>query len=245
MTKDSKTQLYTTQTTFLHNKKPADGNNTNFGIFTIKTRNEKPRPGKVHFEINTDRSGSMSEKETDGRTKMECVKQTFTNMLQYLAEQHEKNPAVEFYVSATSFDDHVEIMFEFQKVTKENLSAMLKQVEALYPRGLTDIEAALKAGNELAVKYSSEDMETIQLLMTDGCITAGKSNPDNLHSLLDKNIQNIFIGYGIDHNAALLRKMSETPTGEYYFVDNIENTGMVYGEIVHNIVFRLVQKTHY
>ena len=56
-----------------------------------------------------------------------------------------------------------------------------------------------------------------------------------------QNINNIYIGFGEDHNANLLQTLGENSKDSYYFVDEIENTGLVFGEIIHSILYKALE----
>ena len=73
--------------------------------------------------------------------------------------------------------------------------------------------------------------------MTDGQVTKGSADHTQLASLVDPNYSNIFIGFGIDHDAELLQALAANTNSACYFVDNIENTGLIYGEILHGILY--------
>jgi Ca-activated chloride channel family protein len=45
-------------------------------------------------------------------------------------------------------------------------------------------------------------------------------------------------GVGRDYNEDLMTSMAETGTGNYYFIDKIEKSGIAYGEILQSILYR-------
>jgi hypothetical protein len=61
-----------------------------------------------------------------------------------------------------------------------------------------------------------------------------------LTELVNKSITNYFIGFGIDHDATLLNAMGNSTNSSYHFIDKIEHSGFVYGEILHGIVYKLL-----
>ena len=76
--------------------------------------------------------------------------------------------------------------------------------------------------------------------MTDGHITSGESDVHKLKNMVDMRYPTIFVGFGRHHDSSLLLELSNYLRGEYYFIDNIENSGYVYGEIVYNIIYHVV-----
>jgi hypothetical protein len=80
--------------------------------------------------------------------------------------------------------------------------------------------------------------------MTDGDVTEGEKTPNELKKHLHPLVSNIFIGFGIDHNAYLLKEFgANTSINNYYFVDELEKAGFVYGEILHSIIYRILENT--
>ena len=78
--------------------------------------------------------------------------------------------------------------------------------------------------------------------MTDGEATIGNKNNNTLSELVPVGVSNIFIGYGITHDASMLSTLGcAQPNGEYRFIDKIENSGLIYGEILHNILYDLLE----
>jgi hypothetical protein len=80
--------------------------------------------------------------------------------------------------------------------------------------------------------------KTIHLFLTDGEPTAGSTNFSTLVNLINPDYSTVFIGYGSDHNSKLLSAFSKKGIqNKYMFVDNFENTGLVYGEIVYSLLY--------
>lgn len=88
-----------------------------------------------------------------------------------------------------------------------------------------------------------EQISRIHMFLTDGDNNTGNQNLNYLTNLLyinyselDKNKkqpQHIFIGYGPDHNNQILNHFTKSCiNGKQYFIDNIEHTGFVIGEIL-------------
>jgi hypothetical protein len=77
--------------------------------------------------------------------------------------------------------------------------------------------------------------------MTDGEATKGNKNYKYLSELVDITVTNTFIGFGIEHDAALLNAVSRGENSKYHFIDKLENAGLVYGEILHEIIYKLLK----
>jgi hypothetical protein len=76
--------------------------------------------------------------------------------------------------------------------------------------------------------------------MTDGEATAGKRDPELLLSLVDTSVTNMFIGFGIEHDTRLLNRLGSGAKSGYYFIDKLENCVIVYGEVLHGILYKLL-----
>jgi hypothetical protein len=109
--------------------------------------------------------------------------------------------------------------------------------------GSTAIDTALIEASSILKNYRDEHPkhQAHHIFMTDGEPTSGNKNPDDLKSMVNPNFSTVFIGFGKNHNSALLRKMSEGPLSNYEVIDNIEHTGVVYGSIMHEILFTSVR----
>jgi hypothetical protein len=107
---------------------------------------------------------------------------------------------------------------------------------------------SLKSANEQISTFSEKNPEIriAHIMLTDGQSTMGKSLPEDLKSLVDPYYRNIFVGYGEDHDGHLMSSLGELSANcEYKFVDIIENTGLVYGEILYNLLYPLFQSPVY
>ena len=169
---------------------------------------------------------------------MEFLKQTLRNMVRWLSEQADKT----FYLTIIAFDDVVEIPIEYQEITPDNVDEIIKTIDKMYARNTTNIEMALSRANEIIEKYADAELSQSHIFMTDGEITAGSSNISILKSNINYDLFQSFIGYGTDHNIKLLKDLSSDIKSDYYFVESMENTGMVYGEIVHNVLNNLINQ---
>ena len=77
--------------------------------------------------------------------------------------------------------------------------------------------------------------------MTDGEPTSGECNAEKLSAMVNNDFPNIFVGFGEYHNVNLLKKLSDNDKGDYQFVDNMENTTLIYGETLHRYLYPALQ----
>ena len=223
-----------------------DLNNVYFGILNIKTNkydisNFKK---KQHIVFDVDCSGSMSDICNDNRSKMEHINHTIINMIMFIVE----HPELIVYISVFAFDDQIYTIIENELISKENVETLVQQVRQIRPKNMTNIEKALTNSKEyIQQKYeecgvNGKDNITItHIFMTDGDANQGLTEAKELLNKCDLSISNIFIGFGIDHNAYLLKNLSSPNKNKYYFVDALEKAGLVYGEILHSIIYKIME----
>jgi hypothetical protein len=209
-----------------------------FGILNLKALSSPLTEETLEFIFQLDQSGSMSDICSDGRTKMQHIIHTMSNIVTYFRE----NSALKVFITVEAFDDKLYSIVERTNITEENYNEIIKKIEYLRPRGSTDIGIALNRVKEISAKLREEfpDHKLNHIFMTDGQITQGVTKYDTLSALVDPEITNAFIGFGTDHDAGLLNALSAGVNSNYYFIDKLENAGLVYGEILHGIVYRFL-----
>lgn len=212
-----------------------------FGVLNIKIRNEIPITTKhIHMFFTIDSSGSMSEFCSDGRTKMEHIHHTLENMLRIFNENKECNISVHIQ----SFDTNVNtIISDVKNISQTNLEELILLSQKIMPEGSTNIELALQKASEEITNYhtANPEHEVVHIFLTDGDITEGTHSYDELIELVPKSCTNIFIGYGIDHDSKLLSCISSKKGNEYRFIDALDKSGFVYGEIIHGILYKAIE----
>jgi uncharacterized protein YegL len=208
----------------------------NFGLLTVQFEKTEMTKTPVFILFNIDRTGSMNELGNFGDTqiKMYYVKETFKQIAQYISRKD-----AEIYIKVLIFNTEVETLVDTIKVTSENCDEIVQKIMSVKPDGSTAIDAALKEASSVLQSYRDEHSEhqAYHVFMTDGEPTAGNKNPDDLKTMVDQDFSTVFIGFGKNHNSTLLRKMSDGPLSNYEVIDNIEHTGVVYGGIMHEILF--------
>lgn len=210
-----------------------------FGILKLNAI-YSPMSQDVHeFIFMVDRSGSMSDKCSDGRDKMQHIIHTLKNMINYFKD----NKSAKVYVNIFAFDDKIEEIVERTDINEDNIDAIIVKINRINPRSSTDIEKALISIKSTINKIQLENPthNICNIFMTDGDATAGNCNTSYLSGLVDRNITNAFIGFGLQHDAVLLNAVSNGDNSSYYFIDKLENAGLIYGEILHGILYKLLK----
>ena len=213
----------------------------NFGIVNLKIKEKQPINIKRHFVFSIDCSGSMSDSCNDGRSKNDHSIHTLINMIIYFSEHPELNVSITVF----AFDGFIYNIIKNEAVTKDNIDNLILNIKNIRPKDTTNIEKALINSNEYISDYikNNVDVFVTHIFMTDGDATQGNELPSELKELVTTTVPNIFIGFGIDHNAYLLKELASESRNNYYFVDALEKAGLVYGEILHSIIYRVLENT--
>lgn len=212
-----------------------------FGILDIKTRGEIPITNKhIHMIFTIDSSGSMCDICSDRKTKMEHIQHTLENMLRMFHENKECNISVHIQSFAMTVKT---IISDVGNIRESNLDELILLSQKIKPAGSTNVELALQKASEEITNYhtTNPEHEIVHIFLTDGDITDGTNSYDTLIELVPKNCTNIFIGYGIDHDSELLSCLSSKKGNEYRFIDALEKAGLVYGEIIHGILYKAIE----
>lgn len=205
----------------------------NFGILQLEMGEVPMTKQPIFIVFDVDMSGSMSEADKDGKSRMKHVHNTFENMIRFIASQD-----VEVYIRVDGFDDTIQSIINTCRVTLDNMEELVVNMKTMFPRGGTNIGLALKNANVEIHKYKNENPthKLFHILLTDGEATIGETNPDNLSNNIGEHGVNIFLGVGPGHNTKLLQQFANRKNAEYRFIDNGDNAGMMYGEILQRIL---------
>ena len=220
---------------------PVPIQNAKFGILNFKAVTARETTEEMDFLFVVDCSGSMSDACSDGRSKMQHIIHTLKNMILFFHEHPNSN----INVTIHAFDTQLYPIVSRTKITNENVDEIVNKVDKITPRGSTNIEYALRKSSEEIKQLTTEfpNNRVNYIFMTDGEATDGSKNIQVLQSIVNPNITNAFIGFGIEHDAALLNGISAVGKSAYYFIDKLENAGLVYGEILHGIIYKLLTDT--
>jgi Mg-chelatase subunit ChlD len=213
-----------------------------FGILDIQIRPEIPINKKhIHMVFTIDSSGSMSSICSDRRTKIQHIQHTLENMLSLFHENNKCNISVH----VQTFDSVVRtIINDVTNIHDANIEELITLIiQKITPSGSTNIELALeKASQEIYSHHATNpDHEIVHIFLTDGHITSGSCDYTHLLELVPKNCTNVFIGYGLNHDSELLLHLSREKGNEYRFIDASEKAGLVYGEVIHSILYKAIE----
>jgi hypothetical protein len=211
-----------------------------FGIFDLFIRSEIPITSKhIHIFFTIDGSGSMSEICVDGKPKMQHIHYTLENMIRNFYQNPECNISIHIQSFDTKIKKHIEGV---SNIKEENLEYLISKINSIRPGGSTNIEIALISATQQITYYKLDnpEHEVVHLFLTDGEITDGSYDMDLLKSIVPVDCTNIFIGYGLEHDSQLLSFLGNNKNSDYRFIDALEKAGLVYGEIIHGILYKAI-----
>jgi hypothetical protein len=214
-----------------------------FGVLKINMGETKITTCPLFLLFTIDITGSMQSPAGfySASTKLDYVKQTFHSMIHYLSTQ----PA-EIYIRVHAFNTSVKTVVDTILITPDNVADLTAKIRELDANECTDIGLALDSASSALTKYAEmhPDHQVVHVFMTDGEPTVGERNAMILAESIETTFTNIFVGIGAEHNAGIMRKLSEVRNAEYQYVDNMENTSLVYGETIHRCLYPAVKEVN-
>ena len=221
-------------------KSPETGGNLshNYHTLDLVTSQNDNIVEEFTLGINLDMSGSMSVRPTSDKSILDYCIHTVINLIKYLERVYIDNEHINITLIINAFDDKIEKL-GILKIGQDSTN-MIKKLQTLYPRGGTDISNAFNEMSTNTIYKECDNTKKAHILFTDGMPTHGSISAEGILKGNPGGDQ-VFIGYGSGHDAKLLQKMAKLSNGSYHFVDTIENAGMVYGEIIHSLLYKTVE----
>ena len=189
--------------------------------------------------FSVDRSGSMEIVSKDGKTLLQHAQCVIINIARYLMDIHRQNPDTKFAIKVVYFDNTLDEIPLFKINWNEwtdNLDEFIENLTRFQPRGGTNIQKPLEYFKEYGL--FNTDGNHYHILLTDGFPNVGYTSATDLQNSLPS-CNNMFVGFGPDHAVDLLTSLSNNSNGDYNFVNSAENAGMLYGELLHGILYNV------
>jgi hypothetical protein len=216
--------------------KETDGSARHFGFFKLTTsafpEGHKKR-GDYRVHIALDVSTSMREE-----NRLGLAKDTTVKMVEFLASTSKESPELNFWFTLTTFSTDARVVINNSKVSEDTVRLIISAVQQIRTENSTNFEASFKLDREIMEKQAAADQEagntvtTLHIVMTDGEVTAGNNNEDELKGMLCNNVEHVFIGYGAGHKAACLMNLaSVNEKSSYLFLDHPTKMGAMFAQI--------------
>lgn len=237
--KNSEILFHNIENQLYHKKQNPD---EKFGILKIKVppmieNMEHAKNIAIIFTIDT--SASMSDYCSDNRRKLDHAVQTLIGIMRYLADNTKRPANTKITVAVLSFSTNIKHIIDFTTICEENLPSIIAAISGIYTQDSTNIEVALKEADRLLLEYSGEHPDTVlyHIQLTDGEVTDGEKDHQKLADMVNPSYTSIFVGFGKYYDDHLLCKLSENPRNDYRFIDKLEFSAVVYGEILYGILY--------
>lgn len=202
-----------------------DGNELIRSLVELTTEDSEIRT-PTHFVLLLDASGSMEED-----TKLENVKRCIEILLTILHKDDK--------ISLITFSDTSEIVL--QKVPTDSLHkhTILSKVNGIRADGSTNLSACIVNLKKVVL---NETMKTGVILLTDGHANRGVIDVPTLIGMFrtvkeqTPLLTYACLAYGANHNAELLKAISNEGGGSYSIVTNLEDAATAIGDVFGSFI---------
>jgi hypothetical protein len=172
-------------------------------------------------------------------------------MVDTIISQQEEFSHVEFYLALVQFHSSATCVLYPMRVTPDTKDEILRVISCIRPQGGTNFEKCFRVISHLISTESqhispSADIpehctQRMHVFLTDGDNNEGNKSIPHLAGLLGESAAaqptQIMIGYGTEHDSATLQSLcSHFPNSRQWFIDDIEKTGCIFGEILWSSV---------
>lgn len=218
------------------------GEPQHFGILNIKINNGST--SKITWDIvfSIDNSGSMNTNcDYKRKSKLDYIKETMSNIIKIFSEN--KNNIFNVYIQI--FNNEIKEILDFTQITVENVNSIIEKISSIRAYDFTNLKKPLTNANGKLKKRKElyNNHKFLHIELTDGDDTTNNSTEELINNVCNE-FKNIFIGLGQDHNSMLLDSIAYHVNSEYRFIDKIESAGLVYGEIVHGILYNEINNAY-
>jgi len=226
-------------------------NSSCFGILNLDIE-ENNVIHNSHIHISIDNSGSMDltvgEDDKDindllfnkNNSKLFILITTLKKIVKVIVDNN-----FPLSISIDTFNDKICEIIDYIEPNTSNIDFIYNILDNVMAEGSTNIELPIvnskKKLNDIKNIYlkKNKKVELFFILLTDGESNKGEKDISILKTYLS-GFTNIFIGYGINHDFYMLKKLSEQ-NGEYRFIEKINNVSFVCSEILSNIVYKKIK----
>lgn len=183
----------------------------------------------VHFCILIDTSGSMTT-----NSKLENVKKSIHYILEILTDAD--------VVSIVTFNNCATRVAQRSSAGGNNTAILQSRLRALRAEGGTNLSDGILATRDCLFASGTTPHKQGILLLTDGQANAGVTDPAQITGIVRALLAEFSgttlscVGYGTDHNGALLRTIATEGSGSYNVVENLEDVATVFGDILGGLI---------
>lgn len=186
-----------------------------------------PAGRPLHIGILCDNSGSMNGE------RLEAVKRTL-HAARSLLQNHDT-------LTLVTFSDSARVVLQAHALdSDEAITAAYTAIDAIHTEGSTNLSAGIERLYSVTTNYDAV------ILLTDGIVNAGITNPAGLLSMAQVGSTGrtrVFhaLGYGADHNRLLLRDLAVKSRGTYTYIDSEEILPVAIGDVISGLRAEVVR----
>lgn len=150
-------------------------------------------------------------------------------------------------ISLITFDEASVIKLTKVEIDEVSRGCIDNVIMRIKTGGSTNLSAGLL--NTFACMEVGTARKQNVILLTDGYANAGETSTVKLIELTDRfykmhtDITMTVVAYGLNHNADLLKGLTEAGRGSYNLVGNLEDVGSVFGSILGSMLSVICQNT--
>lgn len=170
--------------------------------------------------------------------KLTNVKRCMSLLLKFMT------PADE--LSVVSFGENSSVLLNRVKAEATAIPMMEQAIDALCTDGCTNLSAGLGSIREI-LDSGASSLKNGLLILTDGHANRGAHMPNELQAIVKRicelypALSFSFIAYGTDHNAELMKLLTEETNGKYSIVENLEGAALSMGDALGGIISCVAQ----
>jgi len=195
------------------------GDHTFLQVGLQAMKGEAPRRPPLNLALVIDYSGSMGDEQ-----KLEFAKAAALRLVDRLHPDD--------VLSLVAFDDSARLLIPAGKVRDK--ARVKARIAALTPGSGTNIYDGLRLGHREARKFATPEAVNRVILLSDGEVTAGVSDPRQFEKLVaadvDHDIQTTAVGMGVAFNEELMLAIAREGKGNYHFIRDAADTQRVFAQ---------------
>jgi uncharacterized protein YegL len=213
-----------------------------FGVLSVSSDSPNaPSSTGVCIHLSIDSSASMMDACGDGMTQMFHIKNMLRNFMNILKQNSSEGRNI--LVQIQTFDDRVQIQLPLVDLRSVSIEDIEGIIESIQPLGATNLGAALESNTELFNGISDiENKYTfLHIVMTDGYVTSGIQDVNQLRQLIPTTCPTTIIGCGLGHDVKLMYSLGSGSGNihhKYRAVNTFNQSGMVCGDVL-NVVLNM------